>query len=85
MQNHETKTDKSTPIGEASNPVPKESAVEFLLLEAEIRSRAYAKWEAAGCPIIDSDKEGHQFWYAAEKEILERKALETEPRDEAST
>jgi hypothetical protein len=48
------------------------------LMETEIRRRAYAKWEAAGCPLLSSDVERNAFWYAAERELLERKAIEAE-------
>ena len=78
MENQKSDADDSAPDGEASNATPDAEDFRNLLLEAEIRSRAYAKWEAAGCPFSMSDAERHAFWYAAEKEILERKALEAE-------
>jgi hypothetical protein len=53
------------------------------LLEAEIRSRAYAKWEAIGGPMLESAKDRDALWYAAENEILERKAMEDEDRKRA--
>lgn len=33
--------------------------------EAEIRLRAYRRWEKAGCPCGD----GSEFWFAAEREL----------------
>ena len=52
-----------------------------VLLEAEIRSRAYIKWEMAGCPILNTDEDRHAFWFAAEREVLQRKAIEAERQE----
>jgi hypothetical protein len=43
--------------------------------ESEIRRLAYAKWQAAGSPILDSHEERSIFWHEAEKEIREQGAL----------
>jgi CheY-like chemotaxis protein len=43
------------------------------LPDAEIRVRAYAKWEAAGRP--DSDEDRIDFWYGAQKELMEERLL----------
>jgi CheY-like chemotaxis protein len=43
------------------------------LPNSEIRTRAYAKWEAAGRPVSNSDEEHITFWYAAKMEIMEER------------
>jgi two-component system, OmpR family, response regulator len=46
-----------------------------VLLDSEIRSRAYANWEAAGRPTSHSDEQRIAFWYAAQKELIEERIL----------
>ncbi|WP_407150529.1 DUF2934 domain-containing protein [Bradyrhizobium sp. ORS 86] len=41
------------------------------LTEQDIRSRAYALWQAAGEP---ADTKMDYFWYEAEKELLRERA-----------
>jgi CheY-like chemotaxis protein len=43
------------------------------LPDSEIRTRAYAKWDAAGRP--GSDEERIAFWYSAQKELIEDRLL----------
>jgi hypothetical protein len=53
-------------------------------VERRIRTAAYNKWQAAGCP----DGTGEEFWLAAERDYLDGEARdtlpETDPVDEAS-
>lgn len=46
------------------------------LTDADVRLRAYLKWEAAGRPNLLSNEERNLFWFAAQRELLEESSTE---------